>query len=273
MKTLRRAMAVAQTVPVRGDVTANLAAHVRLVELASRVQPDVLVFPELSLTGYELDLAASLAFTIRDSRLAPLIDVARASKITLIVGAPVRREERLHIGAFIISPTAEVSLYTKHHLGAFSPSAQCDGTVPPAEATVFQPGDLDPLIRFDAHTAAVAICADTGRPSHPRAAAHRGATTYLASMFVIPSEFDRETAGLQRYSKQHMMAVAFANFGAPSGGLASAGRSSIWSPRGECLVELPAAGAGVAVAIESAGGWQAERIIAGVETSAREGAA
>jgi predicted amidohydrolase len=270
----RRAIAVAQTVPVRGEVDANLSEHLRLARFAADAGPDVLVFPELSLTGYELDLAESLAFTEEDARLAPLIGIARTSSITLIVGAPVRRAGRLHIGAFIISPGTGVTLYTKHHLGAFSDAARCDGIVPPAEATVFEPGDLYPLIRFDACTAAVAICADTGRPSHPAAAAARGATTYLASMFVVPSDFPRETANLEEYAARHGMAVAFANFGAPSGGLRSAGRSAIWSPTGERLVELPADGAGVAVAIESAEGWRTERITAGAARSARrQGAA
>jgi predicted amidohydrolase len=252
----RRAIAVAQTVPSRGGIEANLAEHVRLVRLAADARPHVLVFPELSLTGYELDLADVLAFSEDDSRLVPLIDVAQASGITLVAGAPVRRGDRLHIGAFIISPGSGVALYTKHHLGAFSEAARGDGAVPPAEATMFQPGDLDPLIRFDGHTAAMAICADTGHPSHPQAAANRGATTYLASMFVIPSDYVADTAGLQGYAARHSMAVAFANFGGPSGGLAAAGRSAIWSDRGERLVQLDPAGAGVAVAIESADGWQ-----------------
>ena len=49
-----RALAAAQTVPVRGDVEANLAQHVRLVRVAAEEKAQVLVFPELSLTGYEL---------------------------------------------------------------------------------------------------------------------------------------------------------------------------------------------------------------------------
>ncbi|HEY7789054.1 MAG TPA: carbon-nitrogen hydrolase family protein [Vicinamibacterales bacterium] len=250
-------MAVAQTVPVRGDVDANLAQHVELVRLAAGEHPDVLVFPELSLTGYELDLAEALAFSERDERLSVLQSAAASSSTTLVVGAPVRIGTRLHIGAFVLAPDGAIALYTKHHLGAFSSGAARDGIVPPAEATVFQPGELDPLIRFDGHTAAVAVCADAGHPSHPTHAAERGASTYLASMFVIPSDFEAETTNLRRCAVRHGMAVAFANFGGPSGGLASAGRSVIWSPRGERLVELEPAGCGVAMAFESESGWQA----------------
>jgi predicted amidohydrolase len=245
---------------VRGDVGANLERHLWLVRLAAEEGTQVVVFPELSLTGYELDLAGRLAFSPDDPRLAPLVEAASSSSLVVIAGAPVRIESRLHIGAFIIHPNRAVEIYTKHHLGAFAAGASVDGVVPPAEGTVFHPGTLNPLVQSGGHTAAVAVCADTGRPSHPRTAADRGARTYLASMFVIPSEFERETAALAACAARHSMAVVFANYGGPSGGLASAGRSAIWSERGERLAELDASGAGVVVAIRGEAGWRARTI-------------
>lgn len=233
-------IAVAQTVPVRGDVKANIAEHLRLADQAEGA--DVVVFPELSLTGYELDLAEELAFTENDPRLGPLMNTGK----TLIVGAPVRLASGLHIGAFILSHS--IDLYTKQHLGTFGPSAAVDGIVPPGEPAFFQPGTRDPLLDFGGTHAAVAICADTGRPSHPKAAAERGARVYLASVFVIPSEFERDAAAVRNYAIEHSMTVGFANYGGPTGGLASAGRSTIWSPEGDVLAQLPATGAGVAVA-------------------------
>ena len=217
-----RALAAAQTVPVRGDVEANLAQHVRLVRVAAEEKAQVLVFPELSLTGYELDLAEDLAFSQNDPRLGPLLDLASAHSMSLIVGAPVRIESRLYLGAFILSPDGTVDIYTKHHLGAFSPDDGPNGVVPPAEATVFHPGDRNPLVNFGGNAAAVAVCADTGRPSHPQNAADRGAKTYLASMFVIPAHLEKDTANLRTYAARHSMAVVFSNFGGPSGGLPSA---------------------------------------------------
>ena len=256
-----RSLAAAQTLPVRGDVDANVEHHLRLVRIAAQEQARVLVFPELSLTGYELDLADELAFSPNDPRLAPLVEVASSSAMTLVVGGPVRIGPRLHIGAFIVCPDRTVDLYTKHYLGAFSASASCDGTVPAPESTVFHPGNHSPLVRVGGTIAAVAVCADIGRPSHPQEAADRGARIYLASMFVIRSEFERETAKLGAYAAQHSMAVAFANYGGPSGGLASAGRSAIWSERGELLAQLGTDGAGVAVAVESHSGWRARTIM------------
>lgn len=265
---MRRALvlAAAQTVPVRGDVPANTERHLRLVDVAAKERAQVIVFPELSLTGYELDLARELAFTRDDPRLKPLVEAAVSSATTLVVGAPVRAPgglSRLHIGAFILSPDGSVGLYTKHHLGAASVSDSVDGIVPPAEATVFETGDLDPLVHIAGTTAAVAVCADTGRPSHPQAAADRGARIYLASMFVIPSEFDREAGVLPVYAARHRMMVVFSNYGGPSGGLTSAGRSAIWSETGDMLARLEPSGAGVAVAIETGDGWKGRAVTPG----------
>jgi predicted amidohydrolase len=264
----QRALAVAQTCPLRGDVDANLAEHLRLTARAASAGARVVVFPELSLTGYELDLADQLAFSLDDARLAPLADAAATESITVVAGAPLRLEARLHIAAFILYPDGTRAVYTKQRLGAFGESARRDGRLPPAEATVFQAGDRNPLVRFDGNAAAVAICADIGRASHPQQAAAAGARTYLASMFVIPSEFDAESEKLGRYAAQHRMAVAFANFGSPSGGLAAAGRSAIWSERGERLVALPPSGSGVAIAIETARGWEVEGLLSAATAAA-----
>jgi len=265
----RRALAVAQTCPLRGDVDANLEAHLRLTALAASEGARVIAIPELSLTGYELDLAGRLAFSLEDARLAPLADAAASGSITIVAGAPLRVEARLHIAALILYPDGTRAVYTKQRLGAFGESARRDGNVPAAEATVFEAGDRNPLVRFDGNTAAVAICADVGRASHPQQAAAAGATTYLASMFVIPSEFDAESARLARYAAQHGMAVAFANFGGRSGGLAAAGCSAIWAESGERLVQLPPAGSGVAIAIETARGWRAKGLLSDTSALAR----
>src|SRR5262249_29870850 len=161
------------------------------------------------------------------------------------------------------SPDRSVDLYTKHHLGAFPSDASPDGMVPPAEATVFHPGVRNPLVRFDGHVAAVAVCADIGRPSHPREAADRGARNYLASTFVIPADLEQDTARLREYAVKHSMAVVFANFGGPTGGLPSGGSSAIVSEKGELLVRLPTTGAGVAIAIEDETGWRTREVMLG----------
>ena len=253
-------LAAAQTVPHRGDVKANIEQHLGLVHRAAEEQVDAVVFPELSLTGYELALGEQLAFAEDDARLAPLAEAARLHDVVLVVGAPIRLGPELHIGAFILFPDRPHQIYTKHHLGAFSPDDNPGGAVPPPEASVFQPGDRNPLFAVRGQTAAVAICADTSRPSHPQRAADGGATVYLASSFVIPSDLDGKRERLAGYAARHHLAVVLANYGGPSGGLPSAGSSAIWCPGGELVGQLGHAGAGLVVASLQEESWQAKTI-------------
>jgi predicted amidohydrolase len=259
--TTARAIAAAQTTAIPGDVAANLSQHLQLARAAAEAGARVLVFPELSLTGYELELAPRLAFTESDARLAPLVEVAAATGTSLVVGAPVRIEGRLQIGAFIIDPEQRIELHTKRHLGsAFSPDVSPNGVVPPAEDTVFQPGTRSPLVRFDGHTAAVAICAESLQAWVPREAAERGADTYLTGHFSIPQDVELRLAAFRAYAARYRLAIAFATYGGATGGLPGSGGSAIISPSGELLVQLERSGAAVAVAIEQPEGWCAKAI-------------
>lgn len=249
------AIAVAQTCPVRGDVDANVDEHLQLADAAADVGADLIVFPELSLTGYELDMAAESAFTTNDPRLDRLAAAASELGVTMVVGAPVRVDTSLHIGAFVVRPDRQIDLYTKRRLGAFPPGVLGYEAVPPPEATIFVPGNLDPLVRIRGITAALAICADIGDSAHPACAAARGADAYLASMFIIPPDYEADAARLAGYARRHAMLVAAANFGSASGGLPAAGGSAVWSADGTLLLRLDDRGPGVGAVVETERGW------------------
>ena len=62
-------ISVAQTKPIKGDIQGNMVAHKRLIDMAIADQADVIIFPELSLIGYEPTMADSLAMNVNDQRL------------------------------------------------------------------------------------------------------------------------------------------------------------------------------------------------------------
>lgn len=84
--SLHGTIALAQTDARLGDLKSNIEAHAAKAEEAIRAGADLVVFPELSLTGYTVrDLASELALDpASDERLAPLRDVSR--RITIIAG-------------------------------------------------------------------------------------------------------------------------------------------------------------------------------------------
>ena len=54
-------ISLAQVPVVKGNLVENLANHLEMIELSSNLRANVVVFPELSLTGYELELVQELA--------------------------------------------------------------------------------------------------------------------------------------------------------------------------------------------------------------------
>lgn len=71
-------IALAQVAPRLGDVAANLERHHAILAEARAAKADLVVFPELGLTGYQLqDLAAEVAMRLDDPRLAELAGATR----------------------------------------------------------------------------------------------------------------------------------------------------------------------------------------------------
>jgi NAD+ synthase (glutamine-hydrolysing) len=84
---MKLTLALAQINTRLGDVPANLQKHLTLVEQAHAAGADLLIFPELSLTGYVLqDLASAVAHRpeIDDPIFKPLLDASQ--NLDLVVG-------------------------------------------------------------------------------------------------------------------------------------------------------------------------------------------
>lgn len=78
-------VAMAQIAPVLGDLQRNLALHLEQIEAARRQHADLIVFPELSLTGYFLrDMVPDLAISPNGSEIHQLIEAA--GPMSIVVG-------------------------------------------------------------------------------------------------------------------------------------------------------------------------------------------
>ncbi len=82
---MKLTLGLAQISPRLGDVQANLGKHLEFVERAAGQGVQLLVFPELSLTGYMLqDLVHEVACLPGDPLFVPLLEASH--KLDLIVG-------------------------------------------------------------------------------------------------------------------------------------------------------------------------------------------
>ncbi len=217
LKNEKVKIALAQISPKLGDLKSNLEKHIKFIQLAIKEKADLVIFPELSLTGYEPQLAKSLAFTRDDSRLFPLIESAKTHQTTVVAGAPLSRNNLPELGAIIISPDDTVSTYAKIHLH-------------PGEDVYFSAGQSHFVQPIAGQQVAIAICADTNQPQHAKACKDAGATVYAAGVLITENGYEADVAKLESYAKDHQMLVAMANHNRPTGEWIPAGKSAIWSP-------------------------------------------
>lgn len=239
----------AQYCAVAGDLNANLERHARFMRLAAQQGVAFLLFPELSLTGYEPSLARSLALTADSERLLPLRELAQQLGMTTVVGLPLlhRGSEGVFIAALVFAADGSTNIYTKQHLH-------------PGEDEVFSPGQGGALLNIKSEQIALSVCADFNHASHAQAAAQAGADIYAASVLISDNGYPHDSGLLQGYAKEHSMGVLMANHGGPSGGWACAGRSAFWSAGGELVVSAAGTGDCLVIVRRRQGVWQGETV-------------
>lgn len=219
-------LAAAQIRSVPQDTDANIRNHIRMIGLAAEQGVSFLLFPEMSLTGYEKELANEMSFTENDPRLTVFKEEAAKHKMTIIIGAPIKMDSELFIGAFVFAADGNSTIYTKQYLHQ-------------GEEKFFASGFLhNPLIEWNGKKVSIAICADIVNPLHPEQAAKNKATLYAASIFYTPEGIAEAYDQLSSYAKKYTMQVLMANYAGNSYGLQSAGRSAYWNNEGILMGEL-----------------------------------
>lgn len=112
---------LSQMNPKLGDIQANLEIHLQTIAQAADQGVELLIFPELSLTGYRLhDLAYSVALrpSQRDPIFGKLLDASR--DVDLVVGfVETDARQKFHIAAAYLSQGEMVHLHRKVYLPTY----------------------------------------------------------------------------------------------------------------------------------------------------------
>lgn len=218
-------IAAAQVASVRGDIERNVTVHASATIVAAAHGVSLLVFPELSLTGYEPASARDLAITPSDCRLEPLVEVARRRHISVIVGAPLIQEGvKPALGALAIANDGTIHAYHKMHLGS-------------EESNFFEAGDRPLVLAVQGHKVGVAICADSKAPGHPERYAESGAEIYAASVFLNAEWYETDMPPLAECAARNSMLTVMANHADSVGSYTSVGKSAIWGLGDGVLVQ------------------------------------
>lgn len=174
---------IEQTDCVLANFEENLARHRKLVEKAIDDKADAIAFPELSLTGYNVqDAAQDIALHINDPALDTLKELSR--KITIICGGiELSDDYGVYNSAFLFEDGHAQSAHRKIYLPTYGMFE---------ELRYFSSGQ-----RIEAVTSrrlgkiGIAICEDMWHVSVPYLLAHQGAKL----LFVLMSSPLRLTPG------------------------------------------------------------------------------
>ncbi|MDN5553112.1 carbon-nitrogen hydrolase family protein [Prevotella sp.] len=218
-------IATIQFKAIKGNIEKNLKNHIKWIKEVIRHQADIAFFPELSLTGYEPDLAESLATNQDDTRLDVIQNLSDENNIIIGVGLPTKEEGDVLISMIIFQPHKDRITYSKQYL------------YPPEEA-IFKAGKNPLVLNFEAEVVSPAICYETTNKAHCEFAKRNNATIYMASVLSSINGIDDEQKRLSGIARNNRLITLMANYIGESGGYECAGRSAVWNEDGELVGQL-----------------------------------
>jgi predicted amidohydrolase len=218
-------IAVAQTKPVTGDIDSNIKSHITLATLAADNGADIIIFPELSLTGYEPSLAKQLATDPEDKRLAVFQQLSDARLISIGAGVPTKTATGIHITMVIFQPGRARQANSKMYLHA-------------DEEPFFVSGENLPPLIIKNTPLALAICYEISIPAHSENAHKHGVHLYAASVAKTVKGVEKAWTGLSETAANYGMMVVMSNsIGLCEDGVCG-GRSAAWDEGGTLLGQL-----------------------------------
>ena len=214
-----------QLASLKGDLPGNLQRHLACIEQAAALGAELVVFPELSLTGYEPSVARQSALPVTSARLDPLQAACDRLGITVAVGLPLPTPDGIRIGMPIFCPEAPRQVYAKQRLH--------DDELP-----YFTPGDQALLLEVGEHRVAPAICYESMFLAHAAVARERGADLYLVSVAKTAKGIREGYAHYPEVARELGMPVLMANCVGPADTFIGAGGSAAWDSQGHLLASL-----------------------------------
>ena len=222
-------IALAQINSVVGDVDGNAARVVEWLEQARAAGADLVLFPELVITGYPAeDLLLRPGF-LRAARAAVDTVAATAQGITALVGAPLLESGKLYNACFVLADGAVQTVYRKHHLpnyGVFD------------EDRYFEPANDQVLIDLAGTRVGLTVCEDiwiAGPPASELGAAGAQLVANIsASPFHVGKDREREDI-VHRAARDNGVPVALCNAVGAQDELVFDGHSVVVAPDGEVL--------------------------------------
>ncbi|MGF1581768.1 MAG: nitrilase-related carbon-nitrogen hydrolase [Gemmataceae bacterium] len=194
-------VAAAQIAPKLGDLQANLEIHLDYIERAKEQDVDILVFPELSLTGYDVEHKAPDIALALSSPLVNKIAQASTNMVTVFGMIELGYAAQLHNSAVAVRDGQTTFVHRKLNLPNYGRLL---------EGKLFGTGRyVETFDLNDVWHSSVMICSDAWNPALIHLAAVKGAT-----LLTVPINSARGTVDHATYSNPEgwQLAIRFYSF-------------------------------------------------------------
>ncbi|MDC6350932.1 carbon-nitrogen hydrolase family protein [Zeaxanthinibacter sp. PT1] len=223
-----------QNHPFTADLNANIADHLKYAKQCADLGVELLLFPELSLTGYEPTLAAELALEKDDLRLQRLQEFSDEHHVTLGVGLPLRSPEGICISLLFFRPGLPVIAHHKQYLH-------------PDEEPYFSSGPNLPGIIVNGIQFGLAICYELSVDEQLQEQMQYNPAFYLTSVAKAPKGLATATTHLAQIARKYNIITGMANSVGAANGTQCMGNTAVWDSGGHILGLLNQTDAGMMV--------------------------
>jgi len=228
-------IAIAQINSTVGDIEKNADKIINYILKARDRSADIVVFPELALSGYPPeDLLLKKGFLKKNRlELKRIIDASKS--IFVIVGFPNYNKEGIFNAAALIYNKRLIDVYHKIILPSYGVFD---------EKRYFHPGGMIPIVPLGKETKfSVNICEDIWHPLGPHRAAHLSGKAKLiinisASPYHAGKILERQKVLKARAVKNNIF-VCYCNLVGGQDELVFDGGSLIFGPKGNLLMRAP----------------------------------
>lgn len=189
---------VAQTRPIKGDIQSNIDNHKKLIHFAFSNGADIVIFPELSITGYEPELSKELTTNPDDIRFDDFQKISDTRPITIGVGVSTRNNTGTCISMVLFQPHKARQTYSKKYLH-------------PDEEEFFISGQSSTGLIDNKPNIALAICYELSVAEHAENAFRSGAEVYIASVAKSVNGVEKAIKRLSEIGNTYLMTVLMSN--------------------------------------------------------------
>lgn len=201
----------------------------KLAELLAKAEADLIVLPELAVSGYVINTREELEKVAEEIKTSKTIEMfrelARKKNTSYVVGFAEKEGAKIYNSAFLINPGGELSIYRKTHL--FN-----------REKQLFTPGDTGFVVAEAKNDVKVGllICFDWIFPESARALTIRGAEIICHPANLVLPWCQR--AMVTRSIENRVFTITANRVGTERNGeieMVFTGQSQITNPYGEVL--------------------------------------